>query len=183
MDNKTVYDIEIMKLDMPVYVAGREVRVKHGTPECFPAINALCSKFYAEDIPSQIRNKKEPVIRFGLCIGHIYYSNIIEFTYITGVQISEPVDESSLPESTKCYTIPAGDYVCNKVTSPAEGATMGIAYTRLEQWIKESPDWEAATGEYEVYPNASTNAEMELWRPVRKKDSSELKQNKEGIAS
>jgi predicted transcriptional regulator YdeE len=172
-----------MRLDMPVYVAGWEVRVKHGTPECFPAINAIIAKFYTEDIPSKMGNKKEPLIRFGLCIGHIYYDNIIEFTYITGVQINEPADESRLPESTKCYTIPAGDYACIKVTSPDAGATIGTAYTRLEQWINESQDWKAAMGEYEVYPNASTNAEMELWRPVRKKDSSKLEQNKQGIAS
>ncbi len=172
-----------MKLDMPVYIAGREVRVKHGTPECFPAINALIAKFNAEDISSKIGNKKEPVIRFGLCIGHIYYDNIIEFTYITGVQIYGPADESRMPESTKCYSIPAGDYACIKVTSPDAGATIGIAYTRLEQWIKESQDWEAAIGEYEVYPNISTNAEMELWRPIRKKGSIEPAQNKQGVAS
>ncbi len=171
MDNKAVYHIETMQLNAPVYVAGREVRVKHGTPECFPAIGALCARFHAEGIPSKIGNKKDPVVRFGLCVGHVYYDDIIEFTYVTGVQISEPADESSLPESTRCYTIPPGDYACIKVTSPDDGTTIGTAYTRLEQWLRESPDWEATTGEYEVYPNPSTNAEMELWRPVRKTDS------------
>lgn len=167
MDNTAVYSIEIIKLDTPVYVAGREVRVKHGTPECFPAIDALCARFHAEDIPAKIGNKKEPVLRFGLCIDHKYFDTIIEFTYITGVQISEPADESRLPVSTKCYTIPAGDYACIKVSSPDAGTTIGIAYTRLERWMQASKDWESAPGEYEVYPNAATNAEMELWRPVR----------------
>jgi predicted transcriptional regulator YdeE len=169
LDGKAVYSIDIMKLDMPVYVAGREVRVRHGTPECFPAISALYSNFYADDIPSKISNKKEPFVRFGLCIGHVYDGDIIEFTYVLGVQISGLTDESWLPEETKYYTIQAGDYARIKVSSPEKGAAIGIAYTRLEEWFNESRDWEAATGEYEVYPNAATDDEMELWRPVRKK--------------
>jgi predicted transcriptional regulator YdeE len=158
-----------MKLKEPVFVAGLEVRVKHGTPECFTTIGALYSKFYTEDIPSKIKSKKDPVIRFGLCVGHVYYDDIIEFTYVLGVQISEPTDESGLPESTKCYTIPTGDYARIKVSSPEKGTAIGVAYMRLEEWINESQEWEALKGEYEVYPNAFTDDEMELWRPVRKR--------------
>lgn len=169
MNGRTVYGIEIMRLNEPIYVAGREVRVKHGTPECFPAIDALCAGFYTEDIPSKIKNKKEPVTRLGLCVGHVYYDNIIEFAYVIGVQINGPSDENGLPESTACYSIPAGDYARIKVTSPDRETTIGIAYTRLDQWIKESPDWEASMGEYEIYPDISSNAEMELWRPVVKR--------------
>ena len=158
-----------MKLNSPIFVAGEEVRVKHGTPECFPAINALCAHFLTEDTPSKIQNKVEPVIRFGLCIDHVYYEDIIEFTYVTGVRVHELMEESKLPESTKCYTIPAGEYACIKVSTPDAGKTIGIAYTRLDHWIKESQDWESCAGEYEVYPDISGNARMELWRPVKRK--------------
>jgi predicted transcriptional regulator YdeE len=169
MDNKADYSILIKKLDSPVFVVGQEVRVKHGTPECFPAINALCTSFKAENIPAGIRNKTEPVLRLGLCIDHVYYDDIIEFTYVTGVQVHEPAEESTLPKATKCYAIPAGEYACIKVSSPDEGTTIGIAYTCLDNWINGSQDWDSTPGEYEVYPNISDNTEMELWRPVKRK--------------
>jgi hypothetical protein len=39
---------------------------------------------------------------------------------------------------------------------------IGTAYVNLSNWNNESPDWEGA-GEFEVYPNQSTDAEMEFW--------------------
>lgn len=169
MDSVADFSIQIIRLDSPVYIAGQEARVKHGTPECFPTITALCGRFLSEDIPSKIQNKIEPIVRFGMCVDHVYLGDIIEFTYITGVQIKELIDENKLPESTKCFVIPAGEYACIKVSSPDDGTTIGIAYTQLDKWIHESQDWESTVGEYEVYPRFSTNAVMELWRPVRRK--------------
>ena len=169
MDNEANFSIQIMKLNSPIFVAGKKVRVKHGTPECFPAINALCTDFLNEGTPSKIQNKIEPMIRFGICIDHVYYDDIIEFTYVTGVQVNELTEESKLPESTKYYTIPAGEYACINVSSPDASTTIGIAYTRLDHWINESQDWESNAGEYEVYPNPSGNTRMELWRPVKRK--------------
>lgn len=169
MDNETNFSIQIMKLNSPIFVVGEGVRVKHGTPECFPAIDALCANFLAEGTPFKIKNKVEPTIRFGICIDHVYYEDIIEFTYVTGVRVKELIEESKLPESTKCYTIPTGEYASINVSSPDASTTIGIAYTRLDQWINESQDWESCTGEYEVYPNLSNNAKMELWRPVKRK--------------
>lgn len=169
MASETEFGIQIIKLVSPVYVAGQEVRVKHGTPECFPTISTLCNRFLSEDIPSKIQNKIDPIIRFGMCIDHIYMEDIIEFTYITGVQIKGPIKENTMPELVKCYSIPTGEYACIKVTSPDGGTTIGIAYTQLDKWINESQEWESTVGEYEVYPKFTTNAEMELWRPVRRK--------------
>lgn len=141
MDNEATYNIQIMKLNNPIFIVGSEVRVKHGTPECFPAIDTICTRFKSEETPSKIQNKIEPMIRFGLCLDHVYHENVIEFTYVTGVQVHELMGESKLPESTKCYTIPAGEYACIKVSSPDSVTTIGIAYTRLNQWINESQDW------------------------------------------
>jgi predicted transcriptional regulator YdeE len=169
MNNEATYNIKIMKLSSPIFVAGTEVRVKHGTPECFPAINALCTRFISEGTPSKIQNKIEPMIRFGLCIDHVYYEDIIEFTYIIGVQVQELTVESKLPELVKCYTIPTGKYACINVSSPDASTTIGIAYTRLDRWINESQDWESIPGEYEIYPNPFSSAKMELWRPVKRK--------------
>ena len=169
MDNEADFSIQIMKLSKPIFVVGEEVRVKHGTPECFPAIKALCTKFINEGTPSKIQNTIEPMIRFGICIDHVYYEDIIEFTYVTGVQVHELIDESKLPELLKCYTIPTGEYACINVSSPDANTTIGIAYTRLNHWINESQDWESDMGEYEVYSDPSGNAKMELWRPVKRK--------------
>lgn len=171
MDSKPAYTIQVVRLDSPIYIAGQEVRVKHGTPECFSTIAALCTKFLEEDIPSEIQNKTEPIKRFGMCINHVYYEDIIEFTYIIGVQVHEKIEESKLPGETKCYSMPTGDYACINVTSPNESTTIGIAYTRLGEWINASQDWESAMGEYEVYPDISTRTQMELWRPVRIKSA------------
>ena len=169
MNNEANFSIQIKKLNSPIFVAGNEVRVKHGTPECFPAISTLCANFLDEDTPSKIENKVKPLIRFGLCLNHVYYEDIIEFTYVTGVQVNELIEEIKLPESTKCYTIPTGEYACINVSSPDAGTTIGIAYTRLDDWINKSKDWEPNVGEYEVYPNPSSNADMELWRSVKRK--------------
>ncbi len=72
MESEVPFDLQVKRLVSRVYVAGQEIRVKHGNPECFPAINDLCNKFLSEDIPSNTQTKIEPINRFRLCIDHVY---------------------------------------------------------------------------------------------------------------
>ena len=167
MEKKSEFDIQVLKLDKPLYVVGCSVRVKHGTPECFPTIAALILKFFTDDMPSKIANKKEPLIRFGICSDHVYYDDIIEFTYLAGVQVQKV--ESQLPEKTETFIVPEGEYACIKVSAPDAQTAIGIAYINLDKWINESSEWESIIGEYEVYPNKFSDAEMELWRPIKRK--------------
>ncbi|MDR2956583.1 MAG: GyrI-like domain-containing protein [Coriobacteriales bacterium] len=166
METKSEFSIYIKELADPVYVVGRKVRVKHGTPECFVKIDNLIEGFFAEDVPSQIPEVKLPLVRFGICSHHVYYSDIIEFDYLTGVEVVGPIDRSRLPATTTGFVIPSGTYACIKVSAIDSSTALDVAYSKLDEWLSESEEWEAFSGEYEMYPDELTNAVMELWRPI-----------------
>ena len=180
MKKKTTFEIDIFQIDQPLYIVGRTVRVTHGTPECFPAIDALCQTFDDDDVTAAIPDKAEPVIPFGVCSDHISHGgDIIEFTYMKGVQVRECPDDSQLPKTTLCHTIPAGDYVRIRVSAPSFDAGIGTAYIELDRW--ESPEWENCDDSgYEVFTSRRYNPEnhcfdeslrfeMEKWGRVRRK--------------
>ena len=170
MNNETIYTIDVLTLDEPLYIVGCGVRVKHGTPECFPSINALIDNFNKNCMASKIPNKSQPYRRFGICVDHVMYDDIIEFTYLTGVQVKTPLSESQRPATTILHEVPAGTYARIQVTAPNEDIAMSTSYMKLAQWIEESTEWEQAPGnECEVFPKEDTDAIMELWRPIRNK--------------
>ena len=106
MNNETIYTIDVLTLDEPLYIVGCGVRVKHGTPECFPSINALIDNFNKNCMASKIPNKSQPYRRFGICVDHVMYDDIIEFTYLTGVQVKTPLSESQRPATTILNEVP-----------------------------------------------------------------------------
>ncbi|HBL83553.1 MAG: hypothetical protein A2Y17_00365 [Clostridiales bacterium GWF2_38_85] len=169
MEKKTEFTIEEFKLEQPIYVVGRTVRVTHGTPECFPAISALKANFLANDVPSIITNIQKPVIRFGICKDHhVPSEGLIEFTYMIGVQTTGQTFEN-LIDDMELHIIPEGDYVRIKVSAPDADTAIGTAYVNLSNWFNESTEW-AGAGEFEVYPNESTDAEMEFWNGLKRKN-------------
>lgn len=178
MEKKQGFNIEIFTLDKPMYIVGRTVRVTHGTPECFPKIADLKANFIADDMISKIPNKKEPVMRFGICSDHavvgdlIPGSELIEFTYMVGVEVNEVIEESQLPKTTKIFTIPVGEIIRIRVSAPNFDTAIGIAYVELDQWEKNNPEWEGrGIGEIEVYANESPSwVEFEKWDCVKKKE-------------
>ncbi|MDR0286973.1 MAG: GyrI-like domain-containing protein [Clostridiales bacterium] len=172
MEKKQEFKIEVVTLEKPMYIVGRSVRVTHGTPECFPSIDSLKTGFKADDIPAKIPNKKEPVIRFGICYDHhVPREGLIEFTYMVGVEVNEPINESLLPETTHIFTIPTGVIVRIKVSAPNFDTAIGIAYVELDQWRKNNPEWEGSdVGEIELYVDESPSwVEFEKWDCIRKK--------------
>ena len=169
MEEKTEFSIEVFKLEQPIYVLGRTIRVTHGTPECTPAINTLKSDFLANDVPAKIPHLHKPVKRFAVCKDHYVPSEgLIEFTYMTGVQIKNPIKEN-LPDNMEQHIIPEGDYVRIKVSAPDADTAIGTAYVNLSNWANEQIEWDCG-GEFEVYPNETTDAEMEFWYGLKRKN-------------
>ena len=109
--------------------------------------------------------------RFGICFDHICYDNTIEFTYLTGVQVDATIDEGKRPATTMLHEISTGTYARIQVSAPNDDTAIGTSYMELTKWLNESIEWEQMPGvECEVYPKEGTDAIMELWRPIKKKD-------------
>jgi len=183
---KPSFQVDIFHIDRPLYAVGRAVRVTHGTPECFPAIDALIQGFDADDVTSVIPNKASPIIPFGVGLDHIAHGgDLIEFTYMRGVLVRERPAEDQLPEGMICHTIPAGYYARNHVRAKNIGEALGIAYIELDRWVESSEEWEGCgNSEYEVYtssvyipekkcfrrPKWPQWFEMEKWCQVRRRE-------------
>ena len=177
------FQIDVFRIAKPLYMIGRAVRVTHGTPECFPAINALIAGFDADDVVSAIPNKVSPIIPFGVGLDHVaQVGDLIEFTYMRGILVRERPDQ--LPEGLLCHVVPAGDYARNRVRAKNIDEALGIAYIELDNWLKASEEWESCgNSEYEVFTGSIYNPEqkrfdqpkwpkryeMEKWDPVRRK--------------
>jgi len=177
--------INVFRIAQPLYLVGRSVRVTHGTPECFPTIDALIDGFDADDVTSAIPDKVSPVIPFGVGLDHIAHGgDLIEFTYMRGILVRALPPEDQLPEGAVCHTIPAGCYARNRVRAKNVGEALGAAYVGLDDWLKTSAEWESCgNSEYEVFTCSAYDArkkrfiapkwpkryEMEKWGQVRRK--------------
>jgi len=165
---KPAFQIDVFHLDQPLYAVGRSVRVTHGTPECFPAIDALWRDFDADDVTSAIANKADPVIPFGICSDHIAHGgDLIEFNYMRGVLVREYPAEDELPQGAICHTIPAGDFARIRVRAKNHDKAIGTAYIELSNWLESSQEWEAVDGGYEVYTSCVYNPETRLYDAPR----------------
>jgi len=185
---KSAFQVDIFRIEQPLYLVGRSVRVTHGTPECFPKIDALIESFDADDAAGAIPNRVSPVIPFGVGLNHIAHGgDLIEFTYMRGILVREPPAKGQLPDDFLCHTIPAGYYARNRVRAKDVGEALGVAYVELDRWVKSSEEWEDYGDggyEYEVFtssvyspkkrrfedahkPNRYT---MEKWERVRRKN-------------
>lgn len=177
MDNKTDFSIRVFHLENPIYIVGRGVRIKHGSPEHMPSINSLISGYFGDDVPSMIPNRNLPIMRFGICAE--FTPETGEFTYMMGDQIRQPVADDLLPETTRSYVIPSGEYACITFSAPdigaLTGAKLGEGYDRLFGWLSES-EWENSMMgvAYEVYDDERFEVpswpEMDIWTPVKRKE-------------
>jgi len=175
VEKKQGFSIDVFTLDKPMHIVGRSVRVTHGTPECFPTIQALWKNWTDDDAVSKIPNKKEPAILFGISTDHVRHAldkDIIEFTYILGVEVNEAVEEGKLPETMRGFTIPPTDVARIKVSHPNGDAALGIGYVELSKWLKNHPEWEdCGIGETEVYVSETPEwVEFEKWSFVKRKE-------------
>ena len=178
--------IDVFRIVRPLYLVGRAARVTHGTPECFPTIDALIRGFDADDVTAAIPNKVSPILPFGVGLDHIAHGgDLIEFTYMRGILVRELPPEDQLPEGLVCHTIPAGCYARNRVRAKNIGEALGAAYGGLDNWLKASQEWESCgNSEYEVFTCSAYDArkkrfsapkwphwyEMEKWDQVRRKE-------------
>lgn len=177
MERKTELNIRIFNLDTPIHVIGRAARIIHGSPEHMPTIQSLVSDFYGDDVSSMIPNRKEPIMRFGICAE--FSPQTGEFTYMMGDQTLLQTDNVELPASTRSYIIPSGDYLCVTFSAPdietITSSTLWEGYDKLFGWLEKSDEWEnSAFGvAYEVYDNerfeVPSYPEMEIWTPIKRK--------------
>jgi len=163
MKKKPAFQIDVFRIEQPLYMVGRAVRVTHGTPECFPAIDTLWREFEADDVTSAIPDKADPVIPFGICSDHIPHGgDIIEFTYMRAALVRERPADNQLPEGTICYAIPAGDFARIRVRAKNHDKAIGTAYIELDKWLQSS-EWEGIGDGYEVYTSRVYNPETKLY--------------------
>ena len=177
MDNKTEFLIRVFTLENPIYIVGRSIRIKHGSPEHEPGIKSLISGYFGDDVPSIIPNRSFPLMRFGICAE--FEPETGEFTYMMGDQIGQPGANYLLPETTRSYIIPSGEYACITFSAPDIGtlteSKIGEGYDRLFGWLRES-EWESSTEgvAYEVYDDERFEVpswpEMDIWTPVKRKE-------------
>lgn len=177
MERKTEFNIRIFSLYTPIYVIGRAARIVHGSPEHMPTIQSLISDFYGDDVPSMIPNRKEPAMRFGICAEFIPQTR--EFTYMMGDQTFSQIENMKLPDSTRSYVIPSGDYLCVTFSAPdtetITSSALGEGYDKLFGWLGSSDEWESSSlgVAYEVYDNerfeVPSYPEMEIWTPIKPK--------------
>ncbi|MCL2057587.1 MAG: MerR family transcriptional regulator [Oscillospiraceae bacterium] len=195
MDKKTEYIINVINIAKDIFVIGRGVRIKYGSPEHMPSIRKLIENFFGDDVPAMIPNHVEPTMRFGICAE--YAPETGEFTYMMGDQAKAPAPASAtastttastasttaaappLPDTLRSYVIPAGDYVCVTFSAPdietitTKALTPG--YDELFQWLGRSGEWESAAHgvAYEVYDDkrfeVASWPEMDIWAPIKRK--------------
>jgi DNA-binding transcriptional MerR regulator len=175
--NKTEFSVRVFYLEKPIYIVGRSIRVKHGSPEHFPSIESLISDFFADDVPAMIPERNLPVMRFGICAE--FTPETGEFTYMMGDQTKQLISDASLPERTRNFIIPSGYYACVTFSAPdmgeLTGAKLSEGYNRLFGWLGES-EWENSEMgvAYEVYEDERFEVpswpEMDIWTPVKRKE-------------
>jgi predicted transcriptional regulator YdeE len=180
MEKKPEFEISVFMLDEPIYIIGRGARVKHGTPEHQPAIDALIEGFFGDDVPSMIPDAKKPVMRFGICAE--FTPETGEFTYMMGDRVEQAIEDGQLPETTRSYIIPAGEYACVRFSAIDKktliSGFLGEGYGKIFDWVGSSEEWVSTVGgtvAYEVYKDerfeVPSYPEMEIWTPVKKKVS------------
>ena len=177
IDKQTEYHVRVFRLEKEIWVIGRGVRIKHGSPEHMPSIQNLIENFFGDDVPAIIPHHMEPAFRFGICAE--FTPETGEFTYIMGDQTSKPVGNDVLPDTLRGYMIPAGDYACVTFSAPdIETITiqaLGLGYDKLFGWLGDSAEWEnSGMGvAYEVYEDkrfeVASWPEMDIWTPVKRK--------------
>lgn len=174
---ETEFNIHVFHLDAPINVIGRAVRVVHGSPEHMSSVKSLIENFFGDDVSSMIFNKREPVLRFGICAEHNPSTG--EFTYMMGDQTLQDSENMKIPETTRSYVIPVGDYACVTFSAPdvetITNATLEEGFDHLFGWLGSSEEWESSVlgVAYEVYDNERFEVpswpEMEIWTPVKRK--------------
>ena len=177
MDNKIDFSIRVFTLENPIYIVGRSIRIKHGSPEHEPSMKSLISGYFGDDVPSIIPNRNLPIMRFGICAEFVPETG--EFTYMMGDQVGQPVADDLLPETTRSYIIPSGEYACITFSAPDIGvlteSKLFEGYDRLFGWLSES-EWESSMVgvAYEVYEDERFEVpswpEMDIWTPVKRKE-------------
>lgn len=170
MDRNTEFFYDVFELDRPVTVVGRAARIKAGSPEHMPAIEALIEGFYGDDAPAMIPGRVADGLRFGICAEFDRATGM--FTYMMG---DETAPGTEIPGGMRAYTILPGKYArlrfSAKDTETLTGPVLGEANERIYKCIDADPDWQTAgIIDYEVYPadrfDVPAWPEMELWVPV-----------------
>ena len=173
MGRETEFTYDVFELDRCICVVGRAARMKAGSPEHMPTIEALIEGFYGDDAPAMIPGRVPDGLRFGICA---------EFDHIDGTFMYMMGDETrpgtSVPEGMRAYTILPGHYA--RLSFSAQdietltGPVLGEANDRIYKCIEADPDWQpAGVMDFEVYPADRFEVPawpgMELWVPVEKK--------------
>ena len=177
---KTELLIRVFYLENPIFVTGRAVRVLYGSPEHNgpeSKLSALVSDYFSDDVPSMIPDRKEPVMRFGICAEFAPATG--EFTYMMGDQTLRQIKDEQLPATTRNYLIPAGHYACVTFSAPDIDSIiakmLGEGFDQLFRWLGASDEWESSVHgvAYEVYDDERFEVpswpEMDIWTPVKKK--------------
>jgi len=170
MDRKPEFAYDVFELDRTIRVVGRAVRLKAGSPEHMPAIEALIDGFYGDDAPAMIPGWIPDGLRFGICAELDHTDGT--FTYMMG---DETACGSVVPDGMREYAIAPGSYARlrfdAKDIESLTGPVLGEANDRIYKCIDSDPHWRAAdAADYEVYPvdrfEVPIWPEMELWVPV-----------------
>ena len=171
MGRETEFTYDVFRLDRSIHITGRAARLKAGSPEHMPAIEALIEGFYGDDAPAMIPGRLPDALRFGICAELDHTDGT--FTYMMG---DEVVPDAAVPEGMRAYTIPPGHYArlrfAARDTETLVGPVLGDACDRIYKCIDSDPGWQCSdTTDYEVYPADRFEVplwpEMELWVPVR----------------
>lgn len=175
LNRKTEFVYDVFELARHICVVGRAARMKAGSPEHMPTIEAIIEGFYGDDAPALISGRVADGLRFGICA---------EFDHIDGTFMYMMGDEvlpgSDIPEGMRAYVIPPGHYArlrfSARDTETLTGPTLDEANDRIYKCIEADPLWRSGgVMDYEVYPadrfEVPAWPEMELWVPVEAVDS------------